>query len=229
VEAESQIDSNVLARLLRSLSGSLRHLIIHIDSDLGGNISDADASCYRLTENTTLESIKVICTWVPAYRDMYKAVITNLIGSICSPHLRSVDLNLDTVVGELEFFPWGVVNNLTKASPHMLQRVDVTLRLSMERHPDWGITVSSDEYEVYFCQVRSALPELDKKVIMSVTSQRDIFDAVSSCDNDYDDYDDYDDYAYDAYNDYNTPSPAETEWDDDGMTVPKSYILRNRW
>jgi len=31
VEAESQIDSNVLAKLLRSLGGSLQHLIIHID------------------------------------------------------------------------------------------------------------------------------------------------------------------------------------------------------
>ncbi len=32
VEAESEIDSNVLAELLRSLGGDLRHLIIHIDS-----------------------------------------------------------------------------------------------------------------------------------------------------------------------------------------------------
>jgi len=32
VEAESQIGSNVLAKLLGSLGGSLRHLIIHIDS-----------------------------------------------------------------------------------------------------------------------------------------------------------------------------------------------------
>ena len=32
VEAESEIDSNALAKLLRSLGGSLRHLIIHIDS-----------------------------------------------------------------------------------------------------------------------------------------------------------------------------------------------------
>jgi hypothetical protein len=32
VEAESEIDSNVLAKLLRSLGGRLRHLIIHIDS-----------------------------------------------------------------------------------------------------------------------------------------------------------------------------------------------------
>jgi hypothetical protein len=34
VEAESGIDSNVLAKLLRSLGGDLRHLIIHIDSSL---------------------------------------------------------------------------------------------------------------------------------------------------------------------------------------------------
>jgi hypothetical protein len=33
VEAESKIDSNVPARLLRLLDGSLRHLIIHIDSN----------------------------------------------------------------------------------------------------------------------------------------------------------------------------------------------------
>ena len=33
VEVGSQIDLNALARLLRSLGGSLRHLIIHIDSD----------------------------------------------------------------------------------------------------------------------------------------------------------------------------------------------------
>ena len=32
VEAESGVDSNVLAKLLRSLGGGLRHLIIHIDS-----------------------------------------------------------------------------------------------------------------------------------------------------------------------------------------------------
>jgi len=32
VEAESQIDSNVLAKLLRSLGGSLQHLIMHINS-----------------------------------------------------------------------------------------------------------------------------------------------------------------------------------------------------
>ena len=31
VEAESKIDSNALSKLLRSLGGSLRHLIIHID------------------------------------------------------------------------------------------------------------------------------------------------------------------------------------------------------
>jgi hypothetical protein len=33
VEAESKIDSKVLARLLRLLGGSMRHLIIHIDSN----------------------------------------------------------------------------------------------------------------------------------------------------------------------------------------------------
>ncbi len=35
VEADSGVDSNVLAKLLRSLGGGLRHLIIHIDSHRG--------------------------------------------------------------------------------------------------------------------------------------------------------------------------------------------------
>jgi hypothetical protein len=34
VEAESRVDSNVLAKLLRSLGGGLRHLVIHIDSSV---------------------------------------------------------------------------------------------------------------------------------------------------------------------------------------------------
>ena len=67
---------------------------------------------------------------------------------------------------EVEHFPWGVVNNLTKASPHMLQRVGVALWLS---NLHWGIP--SDDHEAYFRQIRSALPNLDKLVIMSVSSQ----------------------------------------------------------
>ena len=104
---------------------------------------------------------------------MNRSTITNLIGSICSPHLRSVDLMLESAVKEMEYFPWGVVNDLTKASPHMLQRVYVALRLLGETHPYWGIAppLSSDEHEAYFCQVRSALPDLDKKMIMNVVSQ----------------------------------------------------------
>ena len=79
---------------------------------------------------------------------------------------------LASVVGEVEHFPWGVVNNLTKASPHMLQSVGVTLRLSVETDPDWGITaeLSSGGYEAHFHEIRLALPELDKKVIMSAAS-----------------------------------------------------------
>jgi hypothetical protein len=140
---------------------------------VGGNISDAPASCYRLTENTALESIKVTIAWDPEYRDMYRSVITNLILSICSPHLRSVNLVLIAEVREVEHFPWGVVNNLTKVSPHMLQKVEIALWLLVETDPHWGITspLSPDEYEAHFHQIRSALPELDKKVIMSVMSQ----------------------------------------------------------
>ena len=76
-------------------------------------------------------------------------------------------------VEEVRHFPWGVVNNLTKTSPHMLQRVDISLRLLMETDPEWGFRdeLFSEGYEAYFRQVRSALPELDKKLIMSVASQ----------------------------------------------------------
>jgi hypothetical protein len=80
---------------------------------------------------------------------------------------------LFSAVGEVEHFPWGVVNNLTKASPHTLERVDVALRLSEETSTHWGIShmLSSDQYEAHFRQVRSALPELDKKVTMSLITQ----------------------------------------------------------
>ena len=120
-----------------------------------------------------LESIKVISHGESRYRDMYRSVITNLIGSICSPHLRSVSLVLGSEVEEVEHFPWEVVNNLMKASPHMLQSVEVALRLLRETDPDWGTTtpLSPGEYEGYFHQVRSALPGLDKKLIMRIASQ----------------------------------------------------------
>ena len=80
---------------------------------------------------------------------------------------------LASMVEEVEHFPWEVVNNLTKTAPHMLQRVDVALRLLAQRDFDWGITsqLFPDEYEAYFRQVRSALPELDMKMILSVSSQ----------------------------------------------------------
>ncbi len=75
-----------------------------------------------------------------------------------------------TVVGEVEHFPWGVVNSLTKASPNMLQKVEIALQLREGTFRNWGITsqLSPGEYESYFRQVRSALPELDTKVIMSI-------------------------------------------------------------
>jgi hypothetical protein len=101
---------------------------------------------------------------------MYRSVISNLIGSICSPHLQSVSVILVCLVGEVEHFPWGVVNSLTKASPHMLQKVEIALQLRVKTNHYWGITspLSPREYESYFRQVRSALPDLDKKVIMSI-------------------------------------------------------------
>jgi len=73
------------------------------------------------------------------------------------------------MVGEVEHFPWGIVNNLTKVSPYMLQRVEIALQLLIEPYPDWDISpLAPGEYEGYFRQVRSALPELDKKVITSI-------------------------------------------------------------
>ncbi len=101
---------------------------------------------------------------------MYKSVISNLIGSICSPNLQSVSVKLFCLSGEVEHFPWGVVDSLTKASTHMLQKVEIALLLQVETDSDWGTSsqLSPTEYESYFRQVRSALPELDDKVIMSI-------------------------------------------------------------
>ena len=101
---------------------------------------------------------------------MYRSVITNLIGSICSPRLRTVELLFASVVGEVEHFPWGVMNNLAKTSPHMLQKVYIALRLLRETEGT-SSHLSADQYEAYFCQVRSALPELDKKVTTSIIYQ----------------------------------------------------------
>ena len=80
---------------------------------------------------------------------------------------------LRSIVGEVEHFPWDIVNNLTKVSPRMLQRVEVALLLLEGTGSAWGTTslLSCSEYEGYFHQVRSALPELDKKAIMSIASQ----------------------------------------------------------
>jgi hypothetical protein len=106
---------------------------------------------------------------------MYRSIISNLIGSICSPHLRSVSVNLRSMVGEVEHFPWGVVNSLEKVSPYMLQRVEIALQLRMEAYPDWDISyplasypLAPDEYESAFGQVHSALPELEKILIISI-------------------------------------------------------------
>jgi len=81
-----------------------------------------------------------------------------------------VSVNLRSVAGEVEHFPWGVVNNLTKVSPLMLRRVGIALQLWIEADLLWDTTspLAPDEYESYFRQARSALPELDKKVITSI-------------------------------------------------------------
>ncbi len=102
---------------------------------------------------------------------MYRSVISNLIGSICSPHLQSVSVRLVCLSGEVEHFPWGVVNSLTKVSPYALQRVEIALKLLLvETYPasNNASLLSPSEYDGYFRQVRSALPELDEKVIMNL-------------------------------------------------------------
>ncbi len=101
---------------------------------------------------------------------MYRSVLFNLIGSICSPYLQSVSVKLVCFSGEVEHFPWSVVNSLTKVSPHMLQKVKIALLLWVEVDSDWGTTsqLSPSEYESYSRQVRSALPELDKILIMDI-------------------------------------------------------------
>ena len=108
---------------------------------------------------------------------MYRSVITNLIGSICSPHLRRVSVNLECMVGEVEHFPWSTVNGLMKVSPHMLQRVEIALELQVETDSDWCISLplSPAKYEGYFHQVRSALPELDEKVITSIAVRHSFY------------------------------------------------------
>jgi len=73
------------------------------------------------------------------------------------------------MVGEVEHFPWGVINRLTKVSPYVLQRVGIALELRVETIPIWIFSpLAPGEYEGYFRQVRSALPELDKQVITSI-------------------------------------------------------------
>jgi len=81
-----------------------------------------------------------------------------------------VSVYLRSVAGEVEHFPWGAVNGLAKVSPYVLQRVEIALQLRIEAYPDGDIyfPLAPGEYEGYFRQVRSALPELDKKVITSI-------------------------------------------------------------
>jgi len=80
-----------------------------------------------------------------------------------------VSVKLSSVVEEVEHFPWGVVNGLAKVSPYVLQRVGIALQLRVEAYPDWDYPpLAPGEYEGYFRQVRSALPELDNKVITRI-------------------------------------------------------------
>lgn len=129
---------------------------------------------------------------------MHKSVITNLIESIRSPHLRRVGVYLKTMLKEVEHFPWGAVNNLTRVSPYMLKRVEVGLQLLVESRFTWGLPtpLAPPKYERYIHQVYSALPNIDKKVITrilvrhsphlfanltsrcSTFSMQDIYDAV---------------------------------------------------
>jgi len=220
LEARGQIDSNVLAQLLGSLAGSLHHLVIHINPALGWNTEESFAPSYRLTENTALQSIQVHCDWDLKYREMYKSVITNLIGSICSPHLRSLSIILTTVVDELEHFPWEVVDKVTKVSP--LQRVEIALSLLAVTDPIWASTapLSHDIYETYFRQVRSALPELGENVIMRIASSEDIPPDIQTPFFPSDDDDDDDYYDYDI--DYDI-EPGEYLWESDEESFPDYF------
>jgi len=82
-----------------------------------------------------------------------------------------VSVKLVCLSGEVEHFPWGVVNNLAKVSPHMLQNVEIALLLRVVTNSYWGITsqLPPREYESYFRQVSLALPELNKKMIIELT------------------------------------------------------------
>jgi hypothetical protein len=84
-----------------------------------------------------------------------------------------VSVNLRSVVGEVEHFPWDVVNSLTKVSPYMLHRVEIASQLWMVTNTDYGFfsPLAPRAYESYFRQVRSALPDLDKKLITSIAKR----------------------------------------------------------
>jgi hypothetical protein len=81
-----------------------------------------------------------------------------------------VSLNIRSLAGEVEDFPWEIVNGLVKGSPYVLRIVQIHLLLRVETHPQWGITsfLDLDSYESYFRQVRSALPDLDKILITCI-------------------------------------------------------------
>ena len=75
-----------------------------------------------------------------------------------------------SLVEEVEHFPWGVVNGLTKVSPYTLKKVEIALKLWVQANAGSStiLVLSRNEYKSYFRQVRSALPELDKKLVMSI-------------------------------------------------------------
>jgi len=187
VEAQSEVDSKALAKLLRSIGGSLQHLMIHMSPNraflalgscrqnlfssitiVGGNISEVSPSCYRLTENTALESIQIVGAWESTYSDAYRSIIANMFESISSPRLWTVSLNFRSVAGEVEHFPWNVVNGLAKGSPYVLRRVEIALLL-LVWNPQWGMSLLDiDGYGSYLRQVHSALPDLHKILTIGV-------------------------------------------------------------
>ena len=61
VEVESGIDSNVLAELLRSLAGDLRHLIVHIDSNRASLICARFVRAYLIESHSWRGYLRSTC------------------------------------------------------------------------------------------------------------------------------------------------------------------------
>src|SRR5258706_5097760 len=67
-------------------------------------------------------------------------------------------------------FPLGCREQPHESIPTHVAEGGIALLLRVETNSDWGITsqLSPSDYESYFRQVRSALPELDKKLIIGI-------------------------------------------------------------